>query len=91
MSTKESKKLFGLVALKLSKIIEEGEVIVDPETKTTTKKEAGPAYFAQAINFLKHVGEDGKGDAPTLAKKLQDLALPFGDPDEEEDFTQPRH
>jgi hypothetical protein len=83
MSTQESKKLFGLVTRKLSEIIEKGEQVYDPETKTTVNKEAAPAYYAQAINLLKHVGENGKEGSTSLAKKLAELAVPFADPDEE--------
>lgn len=84
----DTKKLFQSVVTKLSDIIENGETVLDKEGNAIHQV-ASAAYFAQAINVLKMVGETGKGDKPTIKKQLQGLALPFSSPEDELDH--PRH
>ena len=80
-----TKKLYKTVVEKLSKVIEDGETILDKEGKPI-HQEAAPAYFAQAINLLRMVGETGQEDKPTVKEKIKDLALPFSGPAQPEDY-----
>jgi hypothetical protein len=81
MST--TKELFKKVVVGLNEVIEKGEVVVDGEG-VAHKNHAAPAYFAQAINLLKMVGETGQADKPTIAEKLKTLAVPFTADDADE-------
>lgn len=77
----DTKKLFKNVVTKLNEIIEKGEEVVT-ESGEVIRKEAAPAYFAQALNLLKHVGETGADARPTIKQQLKELALPFSSPDD---------
>jgi len=74
----DTKKLFESVVLKLNKIIEDGETVLDKEGQAI-RQEAAPAYFAQAVNLLKMVGETGKSDKPSIKAQIKELALPFAE------------